>query len=66
VHYALVKDKRTISDGERSIDVMHMDNLEHTNDMLMVWLPKEKIVVEADMYNPCAGGQRSRRPTRRT
>ena len=57
VHYLLVKDKRTITDGERSIDVMHMENLEHTNDMLMVWLPKEKIVVEADVYNPAPAGQ---------
>jgi len=57
VHYLLVKDKRTITDGERSLDVMHMENLEHANDMLMVWLPKEKIIVEADMYNPAPAGQ---------
>ena len=57
VHYVLVKDKRTISDGERSIDVMHMEALDHAQDMLMVWLPKEKIVVEGDMYNPAPAGQ---------
>lgn len=57
VHYTLVKDRRTISDGERTIELMHMDNLEHANDMLMVWMPKEKIVVEADMYNPAPAGQ---------
>ena len=57
VHYLLVKDKRTITDGMRSIDVMHMETLDHTDDMLMVWLPKEKIVVEADMYNPAPAGQ---------
>ena len=54
VHYLLVKDKRTITDGERSI--MHMEALDHTDDMLMVWLPKEKIVVEADLYNPAPAG----------
>ena len=53
----LVKDKRTITDGERSIDLMHMENLEHANDMLIAWLPKEKIVVEADLYNPAPAGQ---------
>ena len=57
VHYALVKDKRTITDGERTLDVLHMDDLDHAADMLMVWLPKEKIVVEADVYNPLPASQ---------
>lgn len=57
VHYLLVKDKRTITDGERSIDIMHMENLEHAEDMLIAYLPKEKIVVEGDMYNPAPAGQ---------
>lgn len=57
VHYLLVKDKRVITDGERSIELMHMEALDHTNDMLIAWLPKEKIVVEADLYNPAPAGQ---------
>ena len=34
VHYTLVKDRRTISDGERTIELMHMDNLEHPQPLI--------------------------------
>jgi hypothetical protein len=38
------------------MDIFHLDQLEHANDMLMVWFPKQKIVYEADMWNPTPAG----------
>jgi glyoxylase-like metal-dependent hydrolase (beta-lactamase superfamily II) len=52
VHYVLVKDSYKISDGDQEMDIYRADQLEHANDMLMVYFPKLKIVYEADLYNP--------------
>ena len=57
VHYVLVKDSYKLTDGNQEMDIYHMDQLEHAEDMLMVYLPKAKIVLEADMYNPVPAGQ---------
>ncbi len=57
VHYVLVKDNHKITDGTRELDIYHMNALEHAEDMLIVYLPKEKIVVEADLWNPVPQGQ---------
>jgi len=34
----------------------------HAEDMLMVYLPKEKILVNADLYSPPAGGPKPPSP----
>ena len=35
----------------------------HSNDMLMVYLPKEKILVNADLYSPQVSGPAPASPT---
>jgi len=35
----------------------------HSNDMLMVYLPKQKILVNADLYSPPAPGAAATNPT---
>lgn len=52
VHYVLVKDSHKISDGNQEMEIYHADQLEHAEDMLLVYFPKLKIVYEADLYNP--------------
>ena len=42
---------RTLTDGSREIVIYHYPN-NHNGGMLMIYLPKEKILVEADSYNP--------------
>jgi glyoxylase-like metal-dependent hydrolase (beta-lactamase superfamily II) len=42
----------TLTDGSRTIKLYAMTGFEHTADMLMVYLPKEKILAEADAYTP--------------
>jgi glyoxylase-like metal-dependent hydrolase (beta-lactamase superfamily II) len=56
VHYVLVKNGYRITDGTRIMDIQHIEDLEHAEDMLIAWLPAEKIVVQADMYNAPAAG----------
>jgi hypothetical protein len=53
----LVGDKYQITDGVRTLDVYHVEGLAHAADMLIVHLPKEKMLVNADLYSPPAAGQ---------
>jgi glyoxylase-like metal-dependent hydrolase (beta-lactamase superfamily II) len=41
-----------LTDGARTIKLYTMSGFEHTADMLMVYLPKERILAEADAYTP--------------
>jgi glyoxylase-like metal-dependent hydrolase (beta-lactamase superfamily II) len=51
-----VNQKYILSDGVRSVELHTVQGLAHAGGMLLVYLPKEKIVVEADMYTPPASG----------
>jgi glyoxylase-like metal-dependent hydrolase (beta-lactamase superfamily II) len=42
----------TLSDGQRTIKLYTMTGFDHSPDMLMVYLAKEKILAEADAYSP--------------
>lgn len=50
--FQAVGDKFTLSDGKRSVDLYAMRGLTHTDSMLMIHLPTEKIVSVADVYAP--------------
>ena len=47
-----VNGKRTFTDGERVVEVYYIDGSVHAQGFMMVYLPKEKILVEADAYTP--------------
>src|SRR5215510_5483 len=49
-----VRDRRVLSDGTRSVEIRQIAGIQHADDMLMVYLPKEKILIEADAYTPPA------------
>lgn len=49
--------KYTLSDGVRTIDIHPVQGLDHNSNMLMVYLPTEKILINADLYSPPAAGQ---------
>jgi len=51
-----VNQKYVISDGVRTIDLHPMQGLNHHGGMLIVYFPKEKILVNADLYTPPAQG----------
>jgi glyoxylase-like metal-dependent hydrolase (beta-lactamase superfamily II) len=52
----LVSDRSFISDGERTLLLFHVQGLEHANDMLVAYLPQERILVNADLWTPPAAG----------
>jgi glyoxylase-like metal-dependent hydrolase (beta-lactamase superfamily II) len=49
-------DKYTITDGNETIELYHVDGLNHSDNMLIAYLPKEKIVINADLYGPPPAG----------
>jgi glyoxylase-like metal-dependent hydrolase (beta-lactamase superfamily II) len=46
--------KDTLTDGTRTIELHTLTNYLHAGGMLVVYLPKEKILAEADAYTPPA------------
>jgi glyoxylase-like metal-dependent hydrolase (beta-lactamase superfamily II) len=49
-----VRSKRVLSDGTRTVEIHHITGNLHADDLLMVYLPKEKLLVEADVFTPVA------------
>jgi glyoxylase-like metal-dependent hydrolase (beta-lactamase superfamily II) len=47
-----VRDRRVLTDGTRTVEIRQVAGIQHTDDMLMVYLPKEKFLIEADAYTP--------------
>lgn len=47
-----VGDKLEMKDGMRAIEVHRIKNGGHNDTFLMVYLPKEKLLIEADAYTP--------------
>jgi glyoxylase-like metal-dependent hydrolase (beta-lactamase superfamily II) len=47
-----VKDKHAMSDGTRTLEILRIAGSVHNDTFLMVYLPKEKLLVEADAYTP--------------
>jgi len=41
-----------LSDGARVVELYTMTGFDHTDDMLLVYLPNKKILAEADAYSP--------------
>jgi glyoxylase-like metal-dependent hydrolase (beta-lactamase superfamily II) len=46
-----VGDKGQLTDGTRTIELHRLAGYEHTGDMLVVYLPKEKILAEPDAFS---------------
>jgi glyoxylase-like metal-dependent hydrolase (beta-lactamase superfamily II) len=49
-----VRDRRVLTDGTRTVEIRHIAGIQHADDMLMVYLPREKFLIEADAYTPPA------------
>jgi len=50
--FETVGDKKVLTDGNHIIELYRMQNMRHHDGLLMVYLPKQKILLEADAYNP--------------
>jgi glyoxylase-like metal-dependent hydrolase (beta-lactamase superfamily II) len=49
-----MQDKRVLSDGTRTIELYLIHGTSHDDGIIMAYLPKERILVEADVYIPAA------------
>jgi len=49
-----VSDAHVITDSLRSIEVYSIDGSAHSGSMLVVYLPAERLLIQADLYNPPA------------
>jgi glyoxylase-like metal-dependent hydrolase (beta-lactamase superfamily II) len=49
-----VGEKKILTDGTHVVELYHLQNFLHHDGMLIAYLPKEKILLEADGYNPQA------------
>jgi glyoxylase-like metal-dependent hydrolase (beta-lactamase superfamily II) len=55
--FQAVDEKDSISDGVRTIEFHHVVNMNHTNGMLIAFLPQEKILFQGDFTLPAASQQ---------
>ena len=51
-----VSQKYVLSDGVRTMDVLPVQGLGHVSNMVIVYLPTEKLLINADLYSPPAAG----------
>jgi len=47
-----VRDKRVLTDGTRIVEIHHIAGNTHDDGLLMVYLPKERLLTQADTYTP--------------
>jgi len=52
--YLTVADKRVLTDGGQTIELHHIQGNPHNEGILLAYLPKHKLLVEADVYTPAA------------
>jgi glyoxylase-like metal-dependent hydrolase (beta-lactamase superfamily II) len=53
-NFMAVGDRAQLSDGTRTIDIYRITDSVHNDSFLLVHLPAEKILIEADAYTPLA------------
>jgi glyoxylase-like metal-dependent hydrolase (beta-lactamase superfamily II) len=54
--FEYVKDKLVMKDETKTLEIHAIRGVLHSDDMMVVYLPKEKIVFQSDIYNPGAPG----------
>lgn len=51
-----VEGRRIFDDGRRVVEVHSIDGSVHAQGFVMVWLPRERLLVQADAFTPAAAG----------
>jgi glyoxylase-like metal-dependent hydrolase (beta-lactamase superfamily II) len=50
--FKVVSDRLTLTDGSRVVEIYHLKDFGHNDGAIVAYLPKEKVLVEADAFNP--------------
>jgi glyoxylase-like metal-dependent hydrolase (beta-lactamase superfamily II) len=45
-------EKKVLTDGMTTLELYHLQNFGHHDGMIVAYLPKQKVLLEADAYNP--------------
>jgi hypothetical protein len=61
-----ILDKRVLTDGRQSLEIFRMDGTNHDASMLIAYVPRAKLLVEADAYTPGAANAAPAPPTKET
>ncbi len=62
--YETVRENYWLNDGTRSMHISYVHPLAHAEGMLMAYLPNERLLIEADLFDPpTLGGPRRTEPT---
>ena len=52
--FITVKDKYVLTDGNQTLELHYITGNDHNGDMMLGYLPKQKILIEADLFTPAA------------
>jgi glyoxylase-like metal-dependent hydrolase (beta-lactamase superfamily II) len=52
-----IGDKRVLTDGSRTLELYHVRGNRHVDGLLMAYLPKEKLLIQADAFAPRPGAK---------
>jgi glyoxylase-like metal-dependent hydrolase (beta-lactamase superfamily II) len=52
--FETVTDKKVLTDGRRTLELHHVQGDTHNDGMIVVYLPREKMLIEADEFTPPA------------
>jgi glyoxylase-like metal-dependent hydrolase (beta-lactamase superfamily II) len=50
--FKIMTEKMVLTDGNHVIELYHLQNFGHNDGMIVAYLPKEKVLLEADGFNP--------------
>ena len=50
--FETMTDKHSITDGARTLDLYHIQGNGHNEGILMAFLPRERVLIEADVFTP--------------
>jgi glyoxylase-like metal-dependent hydrolase (beta-lactamase superfamily II) len=50
--FKVISDRLTLTDGSRVVEIYHLKDFGHNDGAIVAYLPKEKVLVEADAFNP--------------
>lgn len=54
VRIVTLADKRVLTDGSRVLELHHIKGNAHNDGIIMAYLPKERLLIEADVFTPAA------------
>ena len=55
--YETVRENYTLSDETRTMHISYVQPLDHVEGMLLAYLPAEKMIIQADLFDPPSQGQ---------